>query len=259
MTKIAFVLKVLLAVPAAAAVLLALYALILTLSGLAVKSDKEYLRDNGYYRALLNSGTWLAVNGGRVHIHAEGLEKIPSDGRFLLVSNHRSKFDPIVTWRVLSDRNLAYISKEENFRIPFYGRIIRRCCCIPIDREDPRKALVTIGTAADILKEGTVSMGVYPEGTRSTDGTLLPFHNGVFKIAQKAHVPIVVLTVEGTEQIHRNFPLNSTDVYLKVAETISAEEVASLRSKELGERVHADFENNLNRRSGQDEQAICFI
>lgn len=226
--------------------LLGLYTLVLIISGLFVNKTKLYTRDSKFYRLLLDSGMWLGVNGARLHITAEGLDKIPSDGRFLLVSNHRSKFDPIVTWYVLHDSNIAFISKPENFHIPFYGRIIRRCCCLPIDREDPRKALETISASAELLKNDAVSIGVYPEGTRSKTGALLPFHNGVFKIAKQAGVPIVVLTVDGTEMIHQNYPLTHTDITLKVAETIPVEDVLSMRTGEIGDRVYKDFVSNLN-------------
>ena len=104
----------------------------------------------------------------------------------MFVGNHRSNFDPIIEWLVLKPWDIAFISKGENFKIPFFGRIIRKCCFMPIDRENPRKALRTINKASDLLQSGEVSIGVYPEGTRSKTGELLPFHDGVFHIAKKA-------------------------------------------------------------------------
>lgn len=98
------------------------------------------------------------------------MEKLPKNERFLLVCNHRSKFDPILTWYVLRDYNLAFISKPENFR---------RCCFMAIDRENPRNALKTIHQAAELIKQNEVSVAVYPEGTRSKTCELLPFHNGI--------------------------------------------------------------------------------
>lgn len=103
----------------------------------------------------------------------------------MFVGNHRSNFDPIIEWLVLKPWDIAFISKGENFKIPFFGRIIRKCCFMPIDRENPRKALRTINKASDLLQSGEVSIGVYPEGTRSKTGELLPFHDGVFHIAKR--------------------------------------------------------------------------
>ena len=115
---------------------------------------------------------------------------------------------------------------------------------MPIDRENPRNAIVTINRAAKLLKKQEVSVGIYPEGTRSKSGELLPFHNGVFKIAQKANAPIAVLSVNGTERIAKNIPFRKTDVYLDVLEVIPAEDVAATKTEILGQRVREKLEQN---------------
>ena len=195
----------------------------------------------------------------RINIETKGLENIP-EGRFLLVSNHRSKFDPMAAWIVFKKQNIAFISKEENFRIPWFGRIIRKCCCLPIDREDPRKAMETVDKAAELMKNDTVSVGVYPEGTRSFSGELLPFHNAMFKIAQKACVPIVVTTIEGTENVAKNYIRRRTDVKLKVVDVISAEEVCAMHSTAvLGARVREDMKKNLGQTEEGDQNEIPYL
>lgn len=213
-----------------------LYLIFLFISGLFVDENREYQQNSPYFRALLNSGAWCAKVFSRTKIQAAGLEHLP-EGRFLIVGNHRSNFDPILTWYVLRDYNISYISKAGNFNIPFYGRIIRRCCCLEINRESPRESMDTILKAAELLKSGEVSVGVYPEGTRSHSCVLLPFHNGVFKIAKKADVPIVVVCMEGTEKIHHNFPLHRTNVHFTVADVIPSDYVRTHRTDEIGQRV----------------------
>lgn len=81
---------------------------------------------------------------------------------------------------------------------------------------------------------------VYPEGKRSFSNELLPFHCGVLKIAQKAGVPIVVATVEGTELVRDRFP-KKTDVYLKILDVVPTEKVTSMRSTILGEELHDEM------------------
>ena len=81
-----------------------------------------------------------------------------------------------------------------------------------IDRENPRNAMKTIIKASKLLQKGEVSVGVYPEGTRSKECKLLPFHNGVFKIAQRADAPIAIVAISGTEKVSKNYPLHKTDV-----------------------------------------------
>lgn len=63
----------------------------------------------------------------------------------------------------MKERNLAFVSKAENFQIPIFGRIIRRCCFMAIDRENPRNALLTIEKAAKLIASDEVSIGIYPE------------------------------------------------------------------------------------------------
>ena len=114
-----------------------------------------------------------------------------------------------------------------------------------IDRESSRKAISTIRDAAEMLKEQEVSIGVYPEGTRSKNGELLPFHSGVFMIAQKANAPIAVVVLKGTEKIHKNYPFHRSNIEMTVAEVIPAEQVCSMRSAELGDKVREIIENSL--------------
>lgn len=225
-----------------------LYALFLLVCSLFVNPKKEYENHSRFYRALLNGATAFAMKIMRIRIHTNGLEKVPHDTKNLLfVSNHRSNFDPIITWHIFKKWQPAFVSKASNFKIPIFGRFIRKCCFMAIDRENPRNALKTILKAAELLKKGEVSIGIYPEGTRSKECKLLPFHNGVFKIAQKANADIVVLAVSGTEQIHKNYPFHHTDVYLDVLEVLSADTVKSSKTDALGERIRAELENHLSK------------
>lgn len=230
--------------------ILLVWMLILALSALLVSPYGEYEKNSRYYRFLLNTTTALAVKLLGIRIHTEGLDKLPANSRFLLVGNHRSNYDPILTWYVLKQYDIAYISKPENFQIPIFGRVIRKCCFLPIDRENPRNAIRTVHKAAKLLKKNTVSVGVYPEGTRSKSGELLPFHNGVFKIAQKAEVPIVTLVISGTEMIHKNVFRRKTDVLLKVVDVLPVQTVGESRTTELGEHIYQVISDSLGNKVG---------
>jgi len=222
------------------------YVLFLFVCSLFVNSKKEYEDHSRFYRALLNGATALALKIMRIRIHISGMEKVPQDTKKLLfVSNHRSNFDPIITWHVFKKWQIAFVSKASNFKIPIFGRFIRKCCFMAIDRENPRNAMKTIHKAARLLQKGAVSIGIYPEGTRSKTCKLLPFHNGVLKIAQRAEAPIVVLSISGTEQIHKNYPLHHTDVYLDVLEVISSEVVTESKADVLGGHIRTIIENKL--------------
>lgn len=225
-----------------------LYVLFMGVCSLLVDPKREYDKDSRFYRALLNFSTAWVLKVLRVRIHVNGIERLPEGEKLLFVCNHRSNYDPIITWYALKPWRLAFISKASNFRIPFFGRIIRKCCFMEIDRENPRNAIRTINKAAGLLERQEVSVGVYPEGTRSRSGELLPFHNGVFKIAQKAQTPIAVLSVTGTEKIHKRTPFRRTDVYLDVLEVLDPDRVKGSKTEIIGATVRQLIEENIRRR-----------
>lgn len=242
----------------AALALAALWVIFLMINALIINPKKVYTKHSKFHRFLLNFSTVLALPGAGVRLHVNGLEKLPKDGRFVLMGNHRSKFDPIVTWRVLMDRDVAYISKPENFKVFCFGRIIRKCCFLPINRTDPRDSLRTFMKAAELLKSDTVSIGIYPEGTRSRTEELLPFHDGTMKVAQMAKVPIVVVTTRGTEKIAHNFPFRNTDVYIDFIETIPTDFITSNSSHVIADRVRKDMERSLCPVEIKEPQAVKY-
>lgn len=208
------------------------------ISVMSLFSDKSkpVKERNGFYAGVVNFTIGLIKNFCRIRIHTSGVEKMP-EGRFLLVSNHRSGFDPIITCWALLKYPMAFITKPSIMKIPVVGRVLHKACFMPIDREDDRAALRTILASVDYLKRDVVSIGVYPEGTRSTGEEMLPFRNGAFKIAQKAKTPVVVCRVRGTENIMKNAPWRHTDVYLDVLEVIDAETISGLKTNEIGDKV----------------------
>lgn len=212
-----------------------LFLLVSAIAAALVDPEKP-CSENRFYRRLFQTWINLAIPVMRIRLDISGLELLPRDTPILYVGNHRSNFDPILAWYVLKDRPLGFVSKEGNFHIPIMGRLIRRCSCLAIDRSDPRKAIGSIYQAADILKSG-ISMGVYPEGTRSKDGTLLPFHTGVFKIAKRGGAPIAVIALDGSEKIHKNYPFHRSPVRFQVAAVLDAETVAHANDRELGAKV----------------------
>jgi len=130
------------------------YVLFLFVCSLFVSTQKEYEDHSRFYRALLNGATALALKIMRIRIHISGMEKVPQDTKKLLfVSNHRSNFDPIITWHVFKKWQIAFVSKASNFKIPIFGRFIRKCCFMAIDRENPRNAMKTIHKAARLLQK----------------------------------------------------------------------------------------------------------
>ena len=224
--------------------LVVLFLLVLLVSCLFVDPKKLLEKPSGYYRFLLNEFSRLALALGGVHIHAAGLEKLPREGRFVLVSNHRFAFDPIVFYAVMPQAELAFLSKKENFSIFIVAQIMRKVLCLPVDRDNDRESLKSILKAIQFLKDDKASIAVFPEGkTNKTAEPLLPYRCGVFKIAQKANVPIVVCSLANSRAILHNMFRKRTDVYLDVLAVVPAEELTGKTTIEIGEHIHKIMED----------------
>ena len=215
---------------------IALFLLILALISLFLDETKPQERPAPFFAAVVTYVMGMLVALLRIRVHAREEVTLP-EGRWMLVGNHRSAFDPIVTGWVLRRCGLVFISKPENMRIPVVGRFLHKAGFMTIDRENDRAALRTILAAAERIKTGAASVAVYPEGTRSHEQGMLPFRNGVFKIAQKAHAPIVVVAVRGADRVAKRAPWRATDVYLDVCGVLDAETIARHKTNEIGEVV----------------------
>ena len=175
---------------------------------------------------------WLLSLLG-IRVRWIGREKLP-DEPCVIVSNHVSDFDPMILLGTVRSRNLVYISKESNFRIPIVGAFIRGACFLSIDRDNALRAMRTLGTAGDKMKQYGVDVGIYPEGTRSRTGKLLRFKKGAFVLAQRANAPIAILVTRGTEKITKKIlsprPVRTE---LEVLEVLDAATVQSMTPDEL--------------------------
>ena len=176
----------------------------------------------------------------RIRIRIHGLEKMPRSGRFLLVCNHCNDSDPIILLRALRKYQLAFISKKENSSMFVIGPMMHKLLCQLINRENDREALKTILKCIEILKEDKASVAVFPEGGILTeDGKLHPFKPGVFKIAQKANVPIVVCTLKNTKDVVKNIlRFRGSRVELNVLEVVPAEMVKTQKTVEIAQYCH---------------------
>lgn len=226
------------------------YALLsfLVLLGLCALVDRKKPQeaDSPFYRAVARVYIDGVIKLFRIRIHTEGAELVPKDRRFLLVCNHQSSVDPAMLLQVFPDRQLAFISKRENEKLPVIGPLMHKLLCQSLDRDNDRDALKTILSCIRLLKEDKVSIAVFPEGATHKDEALYPFRNGVFKVAQKAQVPVVVCTVRGTRHVLPAMArLKSSDVWIHVLGVIHPEEYRGLTTIELGDRIHGMMEKDL--------------
>ncbi len=225
--------------------LLIVFFLLICLFSLFVDMSKPQETYSRFYGFLADQFISVALVFSGVRIHTRGLELVPRDRVFLLVSNHIADLDPVVFIHKLPWARLGFVSKRENEKIPIFSRYMHRIQCQSINRENDREALKTILRTAEILREGDHSMGVFPEGYESKTGELLPFRNGAFKIAQRAKAPIVVAVLRGTKQMMKNLFRRRSDVEMEILGVIPAEELVGVSTKEVGDRIHAMMEKAL--------------
>lgn len=194
------------------------------------------------YWMISQSAEWVSLLCG-VRVRLTGHQLLPTDTPFLLVSNHLSNLDPIITIALFRHRELAFISKPENFKLPVVAPIIRNLSFLAIDRENPRNAVATIKTAAQQITERRLNMAIYPEGTRNKTGEgTLPFHNGSFKIASVAKCPVVVCALRYEAA---TFPFKRT-AQLQVVDVMDTAYVTAHRTDALSERAQQSIANFIN-------------
>ncbi len=228
------------------AVLAALVLLFVVICEKAVDLNKPQEKDSKFYRFLISLIAETALPVLLVRMHTEGLEKTPKQGRFLLVCNHLNEMDPVVLLHYFRKSQLTFISKKENQSMFVVGRFMHKIMCQLINRENDREALKTILKCVEIIREDKASVAVFPEGYIHKDKKLHHFRSGVFKIAQKTKVSIVVCTLQNTQHVfHNGLRLKPTHVHLHLLEVISPEQYEGMTTVELGEKVYEMMANDL--------------
>jgi 1-acyl-sn-glycerol-3-phosphate acyltransferase len=151
---------------------------------------------------LYNTAMKIARAGvrlGGVKVEIVGLDRFDNQGTYIYMCNHVSNIDPPIVIPAIPKRTSVLVKKEV-FRIPVLATAMRMGNLVPVDRTDRDSAINSLKKAQEVLASG-VNMSVFPEGTRSQTGELLPFKKGPFYMALDAGVPIVPMTILGTRAI----------------------------------------------------------
>ncbi len=135
----------------------------------------------------------------RIKVSVKGLSNIDPASPYIYMPNHQSNFDIPVLLGHLTVQ-FRWLAKVELFKIPIFGRAMRKAGYISIDRYHRESAFESLTAAANKIKSG-VSVLIFPEGTRSRDGNLRPFKKGGFVMAIDSGVPIVPVVITGTRAI----------------------------------------------------------
>ncbi len=145
---------------------------------------------------------WVVRMGlklGGVRFEIVGRERLSPSQSYIFMANHVSNLDPPLLIPMLPKRTSVLV-KKELFRIPILGFAMRVAHLVPVDRRNRDAAIASVRAAAEVINLG-LDMTIYPEGTRSRDGRLLPFKKGPFYLAMETGCPIVPVTIVGTYEI----------------------------------------------------------
>ncbi|MCU1284823.1 MAG: 1-acyl-sn-glycerol-3-phosphate acyltransferase [Acidobacteriales bacterium] len=156
----------------------------------------------GSVERLYWAAMWAAYTGVRiigVDVDVRGLNGFDTQGTYIYMCNHVSNLDPPLVVPMIPRRSSVMV-KKELFAIPLLSKAMRMASFVPVDRRNRDAAIASIQRATDVMKSG-VNMTVFPEGTRSPDGKLLPFKKGPFHLAMESGVSILPMTIFGTEEM----------------------------------------------------------
>lgn len=198
--------------------------------------------------AIVNWGFRLVIHLSGTRVIALGEENIPKDSAVLYVGNHRSFYDIVLTY-VRVPRPTGYVAKKEMEKVPLLSIWMRYLHCLFLDRDNIKEGLKTILAAIEKAKSG-ISICIFPEGTRNkTADTFLPFHEGSFKIAEKAGVPIIPMTIVNSAAVFEDhFPkVKKATVVIEYGKPLYINELPKEERKNIGAKVKSVIEETYFR------------
>ena len=181
----------------------------------------------------------------RVRVVVKGREQIRPPGPYVFLSNHQSQFD-ILAAVVTLPIQFRVLAKQELFRIPIFGWVLRLSGFVGIDRGNREKAIRSMDRAGAGIGRGR-SLLIYAEGTRSPDGRLLPFKKGGFVLAIQAGVPVFPMTILGSREVlpKGSLRIRPGTITVQVGDPIDPREFTVEQKELLMARVRTAMETAL--------------
>ena len=208
-----------------------------------IKKKEGIEKATEYVRQCMYLWAKFTINIIGMDIKISGKENIP-EGPCVFIGNHTSILDiPVIFYSV--DRLVGFVSKKEVLKVPVLSYWLARVKCIALDRQNPRDAIRMINEGVKNLNDG-YSMMIFPEGTRSLDGKPLPFKKGSSKLAIKAKVPIVPVTIDASfTSFEKDKKFKPSIVNVTFGKAINTENLTRDEEKALPENIRNTIISNL--------------
>ena len=193
--------------------------------------------------AIVNWAFRVCLFFSGVKLTVLGEDRVPMNEAVLYVSNHRSYFDILLTY-VRVPRPTGYVAKKEMLHYPLLSNWMKNLHCQFLDRENLKEGMKTILTCIEEIKSG-ISICIFPEGTRNKENdTFLPFHQGSFKIAEKAGCAIVPMCLNNAAGIFEDHlpKIKKAHVILEYGTPIYMNTLSKEEKKGIAELVQKQIE-----------------
>ncbi len=192
--------------------------------------------------------TWARIIlwAGAVDLTVVGAEKVDPSLPYVVVSNHQSTFDIMCHFLALPVP-IRFLAKQELFAVPLLGTALRRMGMVPVDRDAGRTIYEEVEERAAATIAAGNSIIVYPEGTRTRDGQLLPYKNGAFFIAIHTGLAVLPTTIAGSFEawLPRAKVIRGGRVTVVIGEPIPTTDLTLRDAQSLRQRVRDDTERTL--------------
>lgn len=216
--------------------------LLLILWNIYAKNPKAYSR----FRWLLTVDiAMFSVYWLHIRIKVQGLEKLPKEKTFVMYSNHQNFMDMFILYQVFRKYPHSTLFKEEILKYPLVRGVALGLGGTPIDRHNDRQAVKSVLETIKKVKDGQTFL-IFPEGTRTKDTNLNEYKPGSFKIAQKANVPLVVVTIDNAYKITKNMIIKRNIVDVTIVDVIYPDSFPET-TQELAQLVETTANESLQK------------
>lgn len=187
-----------------------------------------------------------AVESGNIDFEVNGVENIPKENGFVMISNHQGLFD-IMAIAASCPKPWGAVLKKELYEIPFLKELVECTYSFPMDRDDLRQSMEVMQNVIKEVKKGRNYL-IFPEGTRSKKGNkMIDFHNGSFRCAVKSKCPVVPIALVDCYKVLDQKGSKPVRVQINYLEPIQYEEYKDMNTAELAEMVHTRIQNAVNK------------